>query len=61
MTFRDMLCACIDFQSEVRFSVYCYDKDELIALTEDEAKDREIKYIYPLGSDALMIEIEGDD
>ena len=61
MTFNDMLNACIDFQSEVRFSVYDYDKDELITLSPDEAKHREIKYIYPMGHDALMIEVEGDE
>lgn len=61
MTFADMLAACIDFQSEVRFSVYDYDKDELIPLTEEEAKHKEIKYIYPIDSSALMVEIESEE
>lgn len=61
MTFIDMTDAGIDFQSEIRFSVYDYEKDELVTLNPDEAKHREIKYMYPLGIDAIMIEIEPED
>lgn len=61
MTYRDMLDACIDFQSEVRIQYYDYDNDELISLTEEEGKDREIKYIYPAGHDAIVIEVYGPD
>lgn len=61
MTFIDMTDAGIDFQSEIRFSVYDYEKDELVTLNPDEAKYREIKYMYPLGIDAMMIEIEPED
>lgn len=61
MTFQDMLNACIDFQSEVIFSYYDYDNDELIYLAEDVAKSREIKFMYPLHDSALMIEIYGPD
>lgn len=61
MTFQDMLNAGIDFQSEVIFSHYDYDRDELIYLTENEAKHREIKYMYPLRDSAMMIEVYGPD
>lgn len=61
MTYRDMLNACIDFQSEVHIQYYDYDNDELISLTEEEGKDREIKYIYPDGHDAIVIEVYGSD
>ena len=60
MTFYDMVESGIIFQSEIHFSVYDYEKDELIVLTEDEAKHREIKYIYPLHDSALAIEVEDE-
>lgn len=61
MTYADMLSACIDFQSEVRFSRYNYDTDELILLTEEDARHKEIKYMYPIDATALMIEIDSED
>ena len=57
MTFTDMLDAGIDFQSEVQFSVYDYDKEELIFLTEEEAKHREIKFMFPWDASSLMVEV----
>lgn len=61
MTFQDMLNAMIDFQSEVIFSYYDYDAEELHNLTEEEAEHLEIKYMYPLNNSALMVEVYGPD
>lgn len=57
MTFADMLNAGIDFQSEVLFSVYDYDKEELIYLNLEEAQHREVKYMFPWSASALMVEV----
>ena len=56
MTFQDMLNAMIDFQSEIVFSYYDYDEEELHYLSEDEAKHLEIKYMYPINNSSMMIE-----
>lgn len=60
MTFQDMLDGGIDFQVQVNFYYYNYDKDERIPMTEKEAKNKEIKYMY-CENDEIVIEVDMED
>ena len=60
MTYRDMLQALIEIQCEKVFCYYDYNKSERITITEDQAIDYQIKYIYT-EENTLYIEIEMED
>lgn len=66
MTINDMMWDGISVQGDfVTYAYYDHDKDTLVTLTEEQAQNREIKYIYPAhGSDGtigIMIEVEEGD
>lgn len=46
-------------QSEAKYAYYDYDKDERVELTYEQAKDREILYIY-CENNIIFFEVEGD-
>lgn len=50
----------IDIQCEVILCYYDYEINERVFLTEAEASDREIKYLY-VENDCLVIEVEGGE
>ena len=57
MTYRDILNALIEIQCEKIFCYYDYDKEERITITEKQAMDYEIKYIY-VENNIIYIEVE---
>lgn len=60
MTYSDMRNQGIDIQCKIVFCYYDYDAERRKVLSDKEAADREIKYIYTEG-DAIYIEVEGDE
>ena len=66
MTIQDLIMDGISVQGDfVTYAYYDHDKDTLVTLTEEQAQNREIKYIYPAhGSDGtigIMIEVEQEE
>lgn len=59
MTYKDLYSDCIEIQCETTFCYYDYEKEERIIITQQEAENKEIKYIY-IENDSLFIEIEMD-
>lgn len=57
MTLRDVHDDLVEFQTETRFYYYDYDNNERIELTEAQAYDRDIKYIY-YSDGAICVEVE---
>ncbi len=57
MTLRDMRNNLIDFQTETRFYYYDYEGNERVELTESQAFDRDIKFIY-YSDGTICIEVE---
>lgn len=55
----DILNNC-EVQSEVRFVRYDYDAEERVTICEEEARGREVKYLYVDGG-ILYVEVYGDD
>ena len=60
MTYSDMKNQGVDIQCQVIFCFYDYDAECRKVLSNEEAADREIKYIYT-EDDAIYIEVEGDN
>ena len=50
----------VDVQVAIHFYYYDYDKDERIEITQKEAMDKEIKYMY-CENNEICIEIESED
>lgn len=59
MTYKDLYSSCIEFQCETTFCYYDYEKEKRIIITQQEAENKEIKYIY-IENDSLFIEVEID-
>lgn len=57
MTYQDMKANCIEIQCQIVFCYYDYEKEKRVILTQAEAEDREIKYIYTEDG-AIYIEVE---
>ena len=55
----DILDNC-EVQSEVRFVWYDYDAEERVTISEEEARGREVKYLY-VDDGILYVEVYGDD
>lgn len=55
----DILDNC-EVQSEVRFVWYDYDAGERVTISEEEARGREVKYLY-VDDGILYVEVYGDD
>ena len=55
----DILDNC-EVQSEVRFVWYDYDAEERVTISEEEARGREVKYLY-VDDGILSVEVYGDD
>lgn len=60
MTYRDMQQALIEIQCEKIFCYYDYDKSERITISEAQAIDHDIQYIY-IEENILYIEIKMED
>lgn len=50
----------VDVQSEVKFVRYDYDAEERVELSEEEARGREVRYMY-VERDVLFVEVEDDE
>lgn len=50
----------VEFQSDVKYFYYDYEKDERIELTEEEAGKYEIRYIYEEDG-TICIEVDKSD
>ena len=57
MTYNDMKHQGIDIQCQIIFCYYEYETERRKVLTDEEAAEREIKYIYT-ENDAIYIEVE---
>lgn len=60
MTYRDWILDCVDVQCAIRFYYYDYDKEQRMEVTEKEAKDKEIRFVY-CEKDELCIEVEWEE
>lgn len=47
MTPRDLQENLVELQGEVIYRYYDYDNDQIIDINYEQAKDKEIKYMYP--------------
>lgn len=50
----------VEIQSETKYVYYDYDKCERFEITQEEALDKDIKYIY-VDDGILYIEIDNED
>ena len=49
-----------EIQSDVLFVWYDYDAEERVTISEEEARGREVKYLY-VDDGILYVEVYGDD
>ena len=59
ITLKDLLDSA-ELQSTVKYYYYDYDKEQRIELTEEEAGQYEIKYIYD-EDEVICFEVDKDD
>ena len=57
MTYQDMQSNCIEIQCEIVFCYYDHEKEKRVTISQAEAEDRDIKFIYT-EDDAIFIEVE---
>ena len=57
MTIRDLYQDNVEIQSEIVYCYYDYDSYERKMITQDEAKEKDIRYIYCENS-KIFIEID---
>lgn len=58
MTVKELLTSGIDIQSEVHICYYDESKDDTITLTELEAWDKTIAFMYVNGNAEIWLEVE---
>ena len=60
MTVNTLLTNVIEIQCEVIYCYYNYLKDERVIITEEEAADMDIRYIY-IENEKLFIEVDNEE
>ena len=59
LTLRDILDA-VELQGEAKYYYYDYNDDKRVELTEEQAADHEVKYMYP-ENNVICFEVDFDE